>query len=68
MARDGRSLVLLTPEFLFPLQRYPEILRLLLDQGADKESVDDFGITPLFVAAQYRRLECLRILISYGNS
>ncbi|XP_020665581.3 ankyrin repeat and SOCS box protein 3 isoform X1 [Pogona vitticeps] len=47
-------------------QRYPEILRLLLDQGADKESVDDFGITPLFVAAQYGRLECSRILISYG--
>ncbi|XP_061481680.1 ankyrin repeat and SOCS box protein 3 [Rhineura floridana] len=47
-------------------QRYPEILKLLLDKGADKESVDDFGITPLFVAAQYGKLECLRILISYG--
>ncbi|XP_042330295.1 ankyrin repeat and SOCS box protein 3 isoform X2 [Sceloporus undulatus] len=47
-------------------QRYPEILKLLLDQGANIESVDDFGITPLFVAAQYGKLECLRILISYG--
>nr|XP_060610533.1 ankyrin repeat and SOCS box protein 3 isoform X1 [Anolis sagrei ordinatus] len=47
-------------------QRYPEILKLLLDHGANIESVDDFGITPLFVAAQYGKLECLRILISYG--
>ncbi|KAH0622857.1 hypothetical protein JD844_025625 [Phrynosoma platyrhinos] len=47
-------------------QRYPEILKLLLDQGANIESVDDFGITPIFVAAQYGKLECLRILISYG--
>ncbi|XP_066468012.1 ankyrin repeat and SOCS box protein 3 isoform X2 [Tiliqua scincoides] len=47
-------------------QRYPEILKLLLDRGANKESEDDFGITPLFIAAQYGQLECLRILISYG--
>ncbi|XP_060129102.1 ankyrin repeat and SOCS box protein 3 isoform X3 [Zootoca vivipara] len=47
-------------------QNYPEILKLLLDKGAEKECVDDFGITPLFVAAQYGKLESLRILISYG--
>ncbi|KAF7252728.1 Ankyrin repeat and SOCS box protein 3, partial [Varanus komodoensis] len=47
-------------------QNYPEILKLLLDQGAEKDSVDDFGITPLFVAAQYGKLECLNILLSYG--
>lgn len=48
-------------------QSYPEILKLLLDKGANKESEDDFGITPLFIAAQYGQLECLRILISYGT-
>ncbi|XP_033000968.1 ankyrin repeat and SOCS box protein 3 isoform X3 [Lacerta agilis] len=47
-------------------QNYPEILKLLLNKGAKKECVDDFGITPLFVAAQYGKLESLRILISYG--
>ncbi|XP_053101554.1 ankyrin repeat and SOCS box protein 3 isoform X2 [Hemicordylus capensis] len=47
-------------------RRYPEILKLLLDQGANKESEDDYGITPLFIAAQYGNLECLRTLISYG--
>ncbi|KAL7987230.1 hypothetical protein Chor_006149 [Crotalus horridus] len=50
----------------FSEQNYSEILKLLLDEGANKESVDDFGITPLFIAAQYGKLECLRILISYG--
>uniref|UniRef100_A0A8C8RDG0 Ankyrin repeat and SOCS box containing 3 n=1 Tax=Pelusios castaneus TaxID=367368 RepID=A0A8C8RDG0_9SAUR len=47
-------------------QGHTEILKLLLEQGANKECVDDFGITPLFIAAQYGKLESLRILISYG--
>ncbi|XP_048374719.1 ankyrin repeat and SOCS box protein 3 isoform X2 [Sphaerodactylus townsendi] len=47
-------------------RNYPAILKLLLDKGANTESEDDFGITPLFIAAQYGNLECLRILISYG--
>ncbi|XP_054842458.1 ankyrin repeat and SOCS box protein 3 [Eublepharis macularius] len=47
-------------------RNYPEILKLLLDEGASVESEDDFGITPLFIASQYGNLECLRTLISYG--
>ncbi|XP_029793204.1 ankyrin repeat and SOCS box protein 3 [Suricata suricatta] len=43
-----------------------EIIKLLLKEGANKEFEDDFGITPLFVAAQYGKLESLRILISSG--
>ncbi|NXW62650.1 ASB3 protein, partial [Eurystomus gularis] len=43
-----------------------EIMNILLENGADKECKDDFGITPLFVAAQYGRLESLRLLISHG--
>ncbi|XP_077190522.1 ankyrin repeat and SOCS box protein 3 isoform X2 [Paroedura picta] len=45
---------------------YPAILKLLLEKGGNTESEDDFGITPLFIAAQYGKLECLRILISHG--
>uniref|UniRef100_A0A4W2GAM0 Ankyrin repeat and SOCS box containing 3 n=1 Tax=Bos indicus x Bos taurus TaxID=30522 RepID=A0A4W2GAM0_BOBOX len=41
-----------------------EIIKLLLKKGANKECQDDFGITPLFVAAQYGKLESLSILIS----
>lgn len=43
-----------------------EAIKLLLKQGADRECQDDFGITPLFVAAQYGKLESLSILISSG--
>lgn len=31
------------------------------------EAPDDLKITPLFVAAQYGRVQCLRILIDAGN-
>lgn len=40
---------------------------MLLEKGAGKECKDDFGITPLFVAAQYGKLESLRLLITHGN-
>ncbi|XP_013373012.1 PREDICTED: ankyrin repeat and SOCS box protein 3 isoform X3 [Chinchilla lanigera] len=43
-----------------------EIMKLLLREGADKECRDDFGITPLFLAAQYGKLGSLNILISSG--
>ncbi|XP_010135047.1 PREDICTED: ankyrin repeat and SOCS box protein 3-like [Buceros rhinoceros silvestris] len=47
-------------------QGYTEIMEVLLENGASKECKDDFGITPLFVAAQYGKLESLRLLISHG--
>ncbi|XP_054431424.1 ankyrin repeat and SOCS box protein 3 isoform X2 [Pteronotus mesoamericanus] len=47
-------------------QENAEIIKLLLKRGANKECQDDFGITPLFVAAQYGKLESLSILISSG--
>ncbi|XP_062979899.1 ankyrin repeat and SOCS box protein 3 [Elgaria multicarinata webbii] len=47
-------------------QGYPEILKLLLDNGADIESLDDFRVTPLFIAVQYGKVECVRVLLSYG--
>ncbi|XP_029414483.1 ankyrin repeat and SOCS box protein 3 isoform X1 [Nannospalax galili] len=45
-----------------------EIIKLLLRKGANKECQDDFGITPLFVAAQYGKLESLNIFISSGSN
>ncbi|NXP45838.1 ASB3 protein, partial [Heliornis fulica] len=47
-------------------QESVEIMKILLEKGASKECKDDFGITPLFVAAQYGKLESLRLLISHG--
>ncbi|NXT61055.1 ASB3 protein, partial [Chaetops frenatus] len=42
------------------------IMQMLLEKGAGKDCRDDFGITPLFVAAQYGRLESLQLLLSHG--
>ncbi|NXY47197.1 ASB3 protein, partial [Ceuthmochares aereus] len=47
-------------------QGYTEIMKILLEKGASKECKDSFGITPLFVAAQYGKLESLRLLVSHG--
>nr|XP_033794439.1 ankyrin repeat and SOCS box protein 3 [Geotrypetes seraphini] len=47
-------------------KEYTEIMKLLLKNEADKECQDDFGITPLFIAAQYGQVESLRILASQG--
>lgn len=49
------------------LQGHLDVLKFLLEKGADKESKDDYGITPLFLAAQYGKVESLRTLIQHGN-
>ncbi|CAM9675882.1 unnamed protein product [Lampetra fluviatilis] len=43
-----------------------ELLQLLLERGARVEARDDYGITPLFLAAQYGQAPCLRILLQHG--
>ncbi|XP_065488502.1 ankyrin repeat and SOCS box protein 3 isoform X1 [Caloenas nicobarica] len=48
------------------LEGHTEIMKILLEAGASKECEDDYGITPLFIAAQYGKLECLRLLITFG--
>ncbi|XP_041073393.1 ankyrin repeat and SOCS box protein 3 isoform X3 [Carcharodon carcharias] len=49
-------------------QEHLDILMLLLEKGADKEARDDYGITPLFLAAQYGKLESLRVLLQHGSN
>ncbi len=39
----------------------------LLDAGAPLDLVDDFGIKPVFTAAQYGRVKCLRLLLERGK-
>lgn len=55
-------------KYISVLQGNAEIIKLLLKNGADRECQDDFGITPLFVAAQYGKPESLNILMSSGKS
>ncbi|XP_038607034.1 ankyrin repeat and SOCS box protein 3 isoform X1 [Tachyglossus aculeatus] len=47
-------------------QENMEMIKFLLEKGVNVECQDDFGITPLFVAAQYGKLESLSLLIEYG--
>ncbi|XP_055495799.1 ankyrin repeat and SOCS box protein 3 isoform X3 [Leucoraja erinacea] len=49
-------------------QGHLDVLKFLLEKGADKESKDDYGITPLFLAAQYGKVESLRTLIQHGSN
>lgn len=50
--------------FLF--QGHAEIVRFLVNV-CSLEVVDDYGITPLFVAAQYGHQHCLEILANAGE-
>ena len=43
-----------------------ERVQVLVEQGADKESVDFLGRTPLMVASFYGRLEVVRYLLEQG--
>ncbi|XP_063774725.1 ankyrin repeat and SOCS box protein 3 [Pseudophryne corroboree] len=44
------------------LMERTDLIQLLLENGVDKECKDDFGITPLFIAAQYGKYESLSLL------
>ncbi|MCD6047386.1 MAG: Ankyrin [Gammaproteobacteria bacterium] len=44
----------------------PDILKLLLDKGADVNAQNDFGKTALMYAIQYGNLDAVKILIDHG--
>ncbi|XP_075060155.1 ankyrin repeat and SOCS box protein 3 [Mixophyes fleayi] len=44
------------------LMERTDLIQLLLENGVDQECEDDFGITPLFIAAQYGKYESLSML------
>lgn len=48
------------------MQGHIEIVRYLVSL-CSLEAVDDYGITPVFVAAQYGRHQCLEILANAGE-
>ena len=43
-----------------------EIVKLLLDAGADKEIKDNIGRTPLFTAVEYATAEIVKLLLDAG--
>lgn len=50
-----------------PLQDHTEIVKVLVSV-CSLEAVDDYGITSLFVAAQYGHPRCLEILANAGEA
>ncbi|XP_063300035.1 ankyrin repeat and SOCS box protein 3 isoform X1 [Pelobates fuscus] len=48
------------------LMERTDIMQILLESGVDKECEDDFGITPVFIAAQYGKYDSLSVLILHG--
>jgi ankyrin repeat protein len=43
-----------------------DIVRILLDYGANPNSINAFGATPLHIAVKYENLETVKILLVYG--
>lgn len=55
-------------EMMFPAieDNYPEVVKLLLDSGADLETTDDNGNTPLIWAATHGHVDSIRVLLDRG--
>lgn len=52
--------------YLFFLKGHSEIVRVLVNV-CNLEAQDDHNISPLFLAAQYGKQECLEILVKAGE-
>ena len=48
------------------MQNHAEMVRWLLDQGADFAATDEYEITALMVAAEYGATDCVRVLLEAG--
>ena len=55
-----------TPLYTASDKGHLEIVRLLVDAGADKDKVTKSGLTPLYVASQRGHLEVVRLLVNAG--
>jgi len=57
-----------TPLMVAISKGYRDIIEVLLDAGANVQTVNDRGISPLFLAANENQTEMVRLLISYSSS
>ena len=60
---DGRES---TPLHFAAGYNHPEVVKLLLDSGADIEAKDKGGLVPLHNACSYGHFEVAELLIKYG--
>ena len=52
--------------FIASLEGHLEVVRLLIEAGADKDKANDDGTTPLYVASINGHLEVVRLLVEKG--
>jgi hypothetical protein len=55
-----------TPLFIAASHGHANVLRALIDCGADKEAKNEHGKSALFICAYFGRTECLRVLLQSG--
>ena len=55
-----------TPLFFACFYGHLDIVRLLVEKGADKDKAPDHGATPLFVACQNGHLDVVQVLVEKG--
>ena len=55
-----------TPLFMTSQNGHLEIVRLLVEAGADKDKAGNYGVTPLQIARNKGRLEIVRLLVDAG--
>lgn len=58
--------LLIVFKIMFLPKGHTEIVRILVNK-CNLEEVDDYRISPLFVAAQYGQRGCLEILVNAGK-
>jgi len=55
-----------TPLLASSAQGYTEIMRMLLDAGANPDISNSLGITPLMFGSRYKRVDVASLLLEYG--
>ena len=63
---NGRNESGLTPLHLAAWKGHADVVKFLLDQGADPNVVENSGDTPLHYAASWGFVDCARLLLSRG--
>jgi hypothetical protein len=57
-----------SPLFVAVVAGHPDVVRLLLDKGADPNTLEGEGLTPLVAAFLFERVELARLLLERGGN
>jgi ankyrin repeat protein len=63
---DSGHFMNLTPLLLAVMRENPDVVRILLEKGADPNLRNEDGVSPLIVAAENGNIEYVQMLLGYG--